>query len=49
MGAVVCVGGGGGGSGRSMAIRVPRVLVWCYGDEVISQPHRDKEKKRQKM
>lgn len=39
-----CVSGGGG-SGRSMAIRVPRVVVWHYGHEIISQPHRDKEKK----
>lgn len=38
-----CVGGGG--SGRSMAIRVPRLVVWHYGHEIISQPHRDKEKK----
>lgn len=45
------MGGSGvcrGRSGRSMAIRVPRVVVWCYGDEIISQPHRDKEEKKGK-
>lgn len=35
----------GGGVREIDGDQSPRVVVWHYGHEIISQPHRDKEKK----